>query len=120
MSSSLRTKKVARMLQKALGEVLIRLHCEVGTTTLVTVTMVHVSADLGLAKVYLSFMLHENREAMLAKVEQQKGMIRKLLGNRVGHKLPKVPALQFYIDDSALHAVKIHRLLGQLDIPEGP
>ena len=85
---------------------------------MVTVTEVRMSPDLGLAKVYLSFILDKDRASMLAKVEQQKGLFRKLLGNRVGKKLRKVPVLQFYIDDSVAHAAKMHQLLDGLDVSE--
>jgi len=85
---------------------------------MVTVTEVRISPDLGLAKVYLSFILTTNGADMLAKVEQQKGALRKILGNRIGHKLRKVPELRFYTDDSVAHAAKMHQLLDKLYIPE--
>jgi len=84
----------------------------------VTVTEVGISPDLELAKVYLSFILEKDKTSILAKVVQQEGTFRKMLGNRVGKKLRKVPALQFYIDDTAAHAIRMHRLLDTLSIPE--
>jgi ribosome-binding factor A len=85
---------------------------------IVTVTEVCISPDLGLAKVYLSLILNQDSADVLAKVEQHKGVIRKLLGDRIGNKLRKVPELRFYTDDSVMHAAKIHQLLNGLDIPE--
>ena len=118
MAESIRTQKIARLLQKALGEIFLQETPRLLDNMMVTVTEVRISPDLGLAKVYLSFILHKDRVDMLAKVEQQKGALRKLLGNRIGNKLRKVPELRFYTDDSVEHAAKIHQLLDGLDIPE--
>ncbi len=111
-------KKIARLLQKELGEIFIQKASQLLDNTMVIVTEVSMSPDLGLAKVYLSFILDQNRVAMLEKIEQKKSIIRKFLGNRIGSKLRKVPELRFYLDDSAEQAVKIQQLLDELDIPE--
>ena len=118
MAQPIRIQKVARLLQKVLGEILVQETSALLGNMMVTVTEVRMSPDLGLAKVYLSFILDKDRASMLAKVEQQKGLFRKLLGNRVGKKLRKVPVLQFYIDDSVAHAAKMHQLLDGLDVSE--
>jgi ribosome-binding factor A len=118
MAQPIRIQKVARLLQKVLGEILVQETSALLGNMMVTVTEVRMSPDLGLAKVYLSFILDKDRTSMLAKVEQQKGLFRKLLGNRVGKKLRKVPVLQFYIDDSVAHAAKMHQLLDGLDVSE--
>ena len=118
MAQPIRIQKVARLLQKVLGEILVQETSALLGNMMVTVTEVRMSPDLGLAKVYLSFILDKDRAGMLAKVEQQKGLFRKLLGNRVGKKLRKVPVLQFYIDDSVAHAAKMHQLLDGLDVSE--
>ena len=118
MAESIRTQKIARLLQKVLGEIFLQEPPRLLDNMMVTVTEVRISPDLGLAKVYLSFALNKDRADMLAKVEQQKGALRKLLGNRIGNKLRKVPELRFYTDDSVEHAAQIHQLLDELDIPE--
>ena len=118
MNTSIRAQKVSRMLQKVLGEILSRESASLLDNMMVTVTEVQVSPNLGLAKVYLSFVLNKKKENMLAKVQQKKSVLRKLLGNRIGSKLRKMPELCFYIDDSAAHATKIQQLLAQLDIPK--
>lgn len=118
MEQSVRMHKIARLLQKALGDIFIQETSRLLDNVMVTVTEVHVSPDLGLAKVYLSLVLGTEGGHILAKVEKHKGVIRKLLGDRVGKKLRKVPDLRFYVDDSASHAIKMHQLLDELDIPE--
>jgi ribosome-binding factor A len=101
-----------------LGEIFVQETFRLLGNGIVTVTEVCISPDLGLAKVYLSLALNKDSADTLAKVEQHKGVIRKLLGERIGNKLRKIPELRFYTDDSVMHAAKIHQLLDGLDIPE--
>jgi ribosome-binding factor A len=118
MAQSIRMQKIARLLQKELGEIIAQESSEFLDNMMVTVTEVRMSPDLGLARVYLSFVLDEDKVGMLAKIEQHKGVLRKLLGNRIGNKLRKMPDLQFYLDDSVAHAAKINQLLDELDVSE--
>jgi ribosome-binding factor A len=118
MAQPIKIQRVARLLQKVLGEILIQEIPQLLSNHVVTVTEVNMSPDLGLAKVYLSFMFGKDGSDMLAKVQQRKGVFRKLLGDRVGNKLRKVPELKFYIDNSAAHAAEMYKLLSGLDIPE--
>jgi ribosome-binding factor A len=118
MAQPVKIQKIARLLQKTLGEIFVQETSNLLGNIIVTVTEVRMNPDLGLAKVYLSFILNTNGVDMLAKVEQRKGELRKILGNRVGHKLRRVPELRFYTDDSVVHAAKMHQLLDELYIPE--
>jgi ribosome-binding factor A len=118
MAQPVRMQKIARLLQKALGEIFVQETSRLLGNRIVTVTEVCISPDLGLAKVYLSFILNKEGEDMLAKVAQHKGVVRKLLGERIGNKLRKVPELRFYTDDSVTHAAKMHKLLDGLDTSE--
>jgi ribosome-binding factor A len=118
MAQPVKIQKIARLLQKTLGEIFVQETSNLLGNIIVTVTEVRMNPDLGLAKVYLSFILNTNGADMLAKVEQRKGELRKILGNRVGHKLRRVPELRFYTDDSVVHAAKMHQLLDALYLPE--
>lgn len=105
------------MIQQALGEIFLRESPRLLGQVMVTVTEVRINDNLGLAQVYLSFMLHENPAAVLKSIEQRKKELRGLLGHRIGKKLRRVPDLQFYIDDSVEQARQINRLLNALDLP---
>ena len=117
MATMIRQQKVASLLQQALGTIFLREGHNLLGSVMITVTEVHVTSNLGLAKVYLSFMLHDNPAAMLQNIEQRKKELRKLLGDQIGKKLRKVPDLQFHIDDSAENARHINQLLDTLDLP---
>jgi len=118
MAASIRMQQVASMLQKMLGEILIRESPMLWSNEMITVTEVAVSPDLGIAKVYLSFLLSKDKTQSLANVESHTKALRRLLGMRVKNKLRRVPELRFYLDDSATHAARINQLLDAIDIPE--
>ena len=117
MAEAVRNRQVASMIQKALGEIFLQETPRLFGRAMITITAVRISDDRALAKVYLSFMLSENKAAMLESIERRKGKIRGLLGNRVGKKLRRVPHLKFYVDDSVAQAMRINQLLDELDLP---
>ena len=118
MAESIRTQKASRLLQKALASVFFQETASLLDNTIVTVVKVQVSPDLRLAKVYLSCLLQKDQSSIIAKLEQQKGNLRRLLGNYVGNKLRRIPELQFRVDSSAEHTTKVHQLLDELSIPQ--
>ena len=117
MQQSIGIQKTARLLQKILGELFVQESSRLFDNMIVTVTEVRVSPDLELVQVYLSFLFSKDGGDLLKKVEQHKGVLRKLLGNRVRSKLRKVPELRFYKDDSAAYAAEMNQLIDGLDIP---
>jgi len=81
------------------------------TGGMITVTVVRVSPDLGLAKVYLSIFPSNLAEAAIEQVNSSSKNLRFLLGKRIRHQLRVVPDLAFYIDDSLDYAERIDDLL---------
>ena len=69
------------------------------------------SADLGVAKVYLSLYMVKDKEALMKTIKSQVKEIRKLLGQRVGKQMRVVPSLEFFLDDSLDYALRIDELL---------
>jgi ribosome-binding factor A len=63
-------------------------------------------------------MLVKDQEALIEKIRENAGLIRGKFGNRVRHQFRVIPEFQFYIDDTAEVAQKMHDLLDSLDIPE--
>ena len=108
---STRQKKISRQLQKDLSEIF---HLEGRTlfrTSFVSVTVVRVSPDLSVARAYLSVFGVENKEELLAEINQMSYHIRKKLAARVRNQMRKVPELKFFLDDSVDYAQKIESLL---------
>jgi ribosome-binding factor A len=108
---STRQQKVARLLQRDLAEIM-RLKSRIfGSGVMVSVTVVRMTPDLGLAKVYLSIFPSDNSEEVLKAVEKASRNIRYELGTLVGKQLRVVPELKFYLDDSFDYAKRIDDLL---------
>ncbi|MEZ0539017.1 30S ribosome-binding factor RbfA [Fibrella arboris] len=117
---SKRQQKVARQLQKDLGEIFQRELPHAFNGAFITVTNVRVSPDLGIARVYLSFLAAKNKALLMDTIEEKNKTIRQLLGERVRHQLRIVPHLQFFLDDTAEYAEKMDKLFAGLEIPPAP
>nr|WKN37860.1 30S ribosome-binding factor RbfA [Tunicatimonas sp. TK19036] len=118
MKESKRQKQFSSLLQKELSEIFQRNAASLlGTTDFVTVSRVQVSPDLGLARIYLSFMLSKQKEQLMDTIQYKKSEIRRLLGNRIGKVARVVPELVFYLDDSADYAARMDKIISDLDIP---
>lgn len=112
-----RQQKISRMLQKELGEIFL-LYARELHGTLITVTAVRISPDLGIAHTHLSIFPSDKSAAVLAKVQDDSKAIRYDLGKRVRHQLRIVPALYFHVDDSLDYLENIDNLLRS--DPPGP
>ncbi|MDD4847546.1 MAG: 30S ribosome-binding factor RbfA [Bacteroidales bacterium] len=108
-----RQQKIGRLLQKDLGDIILELSRKNSETALITVTKVHISSDLSMAKIYLSIYTTANKSEVLKSVQMQTKEIRFLLGNRIRHQLRIVPELQFFEDDTLDYIENIDKLLKQ-------
>ena len=108
--ASIRQSKVSRLIQKELAEIFRSEARNLFKGAFITVTIVRLSPDMGLAKVYLSIM-DKDKEAVLKNITLQTKEIRKRLGLKVGKQLRITPELAFYIDDSLDYAMHIEELL---------
>ncbi|MBR4963098.1 MAG: 30S ribosome-binding factor RbfA, partial [Muribaculaceae bacterium] len=94
-----RQSKINRLLQKELGEIFLA-ETKKMPGTLVSVSIVRVSPDLSVAKVYLSIFPSDKAEEILSAVKESAKSIRFELATRVRFQLRKVPELSFFVDDS--------------------
>ncbi len=108
---SVRQSKVARLIQKDMAELLRAESKNLFGGAFITVTVVRVTPDLGLAKIYLSIMGTKDKEVTLKAVKSNGVVLRKKLGMMVGKQLRIVPELNYYIDDSLDYAMRIEELL---------
>ena len=105
-----RQKRISRLLQKDLGEILQIEGRGWFPGALVTVTKVYVTSDLSIAKAYLSVFGKDAKE-VLKQVEVRTKEIRHQLGLRVKNQLRHIPDLRFFIDDSLDYIENIEKLL---------
>ncbi|MBN2807520.1 MAG: 30S ribosome-binding factor RbfA [Prolixibacteraceae bacterium] len=108
---TIRQNKVSRLIQKELAEFFQHESRELFGGKLISVTVVRVSKDLSVAKVYLSVFPSEGSQTILSLVKQISGQIRGTLGHKVGKQLRIVPQLDFFIDDSLDYIENIERVL---------
>ncbi|MCD7935321.1 MAG: 30S ribosome-binding factor RbfA [Tannerellaceae bacterium] len=105
-----RLQKIGRLLQKELGDIFLK-QTKSMPGTLISVSAVRVSPDLGIAKAYLSIFPSEKGEEILKAIQANTKAIRYDLGQRVHLQLRKIPELSFYIDDSLDYIENIDNLL---------
>lgn len=108
---SKRQQRIARLLQKDLGEIFQHEAHDLTAGAMVTVTKVYVTSDLAISRVYLSIFGTDEKQAMLNKIREHGSKIKYKLGNRIRKQLRTVPNLEFYEDDSLDYIDNIERLL---------
>jgi ribosome-binding factor A len=108
-----RQNKVSRLLQKELGEYLQRTGSELTGGKMVTVTVVRISPDLGVAKIYLSIFPGEGAEEALQSISNKAGLFRREMGIRLRNQLRHIPELAFFLDDSLDYIDRIENLLNE-------
>lgn len=113
---SLRTKKVAREIQKQLG-LLFHEETKKLKGIMISVTEVRLSPDLSSAKAYLSIFPDERAEEMIEWIKERSSTVRYDLGNRMAQQLRRIPELYFELDTSEAYAQRIDELLGISNSP---
>ncbi len=109
---TLRTTKLARLIQKELGE-LFRLETQKMKGVLISVTDVDLSPDLSNARAYLSVFPTEKQEEVMQLVTDNGSTIRYNLGNRMASQLRHIPELTFELDRTEEYARRIDKLLDE-------
>ena len=113
-----RQKKVSKLLQKDIAEILQkRIKKEGNYGILLSVTKVSVTVDFSTAKVYLSIFPSEMSTQILAEVSKISSRIRHEVAQKAKNQLRKVPELLFFKDDSLDYIEKIESSLKGLDNP---
>ncbi|MEN8226654.1 MAG: 30S ribosome-binding factor RbfA [Bacteroidota bacterium] len=106
-----RQHKVSRLLQKELGDYFQKNGSNLTGGKMVTVTVVRISPDLGVAKVYLSIFPGEGLEEAVKAISDRAGLIRSEMGKRLRNQLRHIPEFVFYLDDSLDYIDRIDNLL---------
>ncbi len=105
-----RLQKIGRLLQKELGDIFL-LQTKAMHGVLISVSEVRVSADLSIAKVYLSIFPSEKSTEIIQAIKDNNKAIRYDLGQRVRLQLRKIPELSFFLDESIDYLENIDKLL---------
>ena len=102
-TESTRQQKVARQIQRDIGDIFSKEAASLLCGAMVSVTLVRMSPDLELAKVYLSVFPFEKHTAVMESLEKNNWLVK--------HQLRHVPELVFRVDDSLEYISTIDKLL---------
>ncbi|RMG57280.1 MAG: 30S ribosome-binding factor RbfA [Bacteroidetes bacterium] len=116
MSETIVQKKLAKLVQQELSN-LISVEHAYTPGALLTIHLVRVTADLSLAKVYITVLPDGKLEAAVQALNDNAWAVRYSLAQRIRNKVRKIPELRFYADDSFIEADRINQLIDGLDIP---
>lgn len=108
---STRQNKIARLIQREMADIILKLNREYFSGKLISVTVVRVTKDLSIARIYLSIFPSQFAEEILNEIKAMGKQIRGDLGHRLGKSLRVIPELEFYIDDSLDYIERIDNLL---------
>ena len=107
-----RQQKVARLMQKDLGDIFLRYAKRIGNL-LISVSEVRISPDLSIAHIYLSIFPSNRAEDVLQHIMEDQKTIRFELGNLEHNQLRIIPELNFHLDTTLDHMERIDQLLGK-------
>jgi ribosome-binding factor A len=106
-----RQKKVAKVIQKDLAEVL-REDAQRGMlSVIISVTKVSVTPDLNEAKAYLSIFPGDKRDEIFEGIKLNAHQIKHNLAQKTRHQLRKMPEIVFFIDDTLDYIEEIDEAL---------
>jgi ribosome-binding factor A len=118
MNESNRQKKIAGILQNDLAILFQKMLRSAGRANImVSVTKVHVTTDLSVAKVYLSVFPPQHAVAMVQEIVAKRATIKYDMAQLVKHQLRKMPDLSFFNDDSLEYIETIDKAIKGTEDP---
>lgn len=116
MEETNRQRKIAGVLQKDLVDVLQKAAQDGMKGVIISVSKVHVTSDLGVAKVYLSIFPSAKRDEIIKGVVSNTVLIRYEMAQRTKNQLRRMPELLFFGDDTLDYIEEIDKSLKGEDI----
>lgn len=114
MPASIQQKKTEKLIQFEISEIL-RTNPALNQGKMVSVTVVRLTPDKGMAKIYLTVFPDDQLEAVTESINEQMIELRRQLAGRIKNKVRTVPEIRFYADDSFREAAKIDEIFKQLE-----
>lgn len=114
MQESKRQKQIGQLLQQELSDIFQRIGFNVIEGGMISISAVRVTPDLLEARVYLSMFQIKEPSAMLERIKERSGEIKKELGLRVGKQLRRMPELSFFLDDTLDYVFRMEELFRKI------
>jgi ribosome-binding factor A len=109
---SVRTNRVATLVKECIGEALTR-DIDTSGYGILTVTEVFMTADLRLAKIYVShYRSNKTNEEVMKFFDENMKHLRMMVGRHV--QLKFTPELKFYIDETLEKVERLEKLFQQI------
>jgi ribosome-binding factor A len=117
---SIRSERVASMLQREVAD-LLQGEFHEASQSMLTVTDVRVSKDLGIAYVNVSVLGDDlqRRQAAFKRLEALTPQVRQALAGRIRHQVRRIPELRFFLDEGQQHAARLDALFAQIRAERG-
>lgn len=100
MNESNRQRKIAQIIQEDISELFRKQAAESNQSFLVTVSDVKVTADLGIAKIYISIFPAGFRKPIMKEINESNASYRNYIGQKMAKQIRIIPQLNFYLDTS--------------------
>ena len=114
---SKRQQKFGKLIQKDISAILQKETSDLVQGSLVTISIVKMTPDLGVAKVYASVFPEADHPRVIGLLNENVSRIRNYLGRKIKNQVRKVPELQFFFDDMNVESAKVEKLFDNLHIP---
>jgi ribosome-binding factor A len=118
MKQSIKQRQVSAMIQKEFSTVLQLEGNLLYGDALVTVTRVKMSADMGIAYIYLSVYNTLYKQEVIKVLWDNLSRLRGELGKRIGRHVRRIPMIKFFIDDTLDEVEHIDLLFQNLEKPD--
>ncbi|MEY2648619.1 MAG: ribosome-binding factor RbfA [Bacteroidota bacterium] len=115
MQESKRQKQVAGVIQEEMNDIFLRMGLNMVNGGMVSISSVKVTPDLLEARIYLSLFQVKDAEAVIKRIEERKGELKKELGLRVKQQLRRMPELRFFKDDTLDHVFKMEEIFKKIN-----
>lgn len=109
-----RKDKLAEQIKKDLSEICNKHRLDFFNNEFLTITEVIVTADLGLAKVFISPLKAETKNSIMEAFEINHFQIKKMLASKLKNQLRKMPELRFVYDDSFERAQRLDEVFKKI------
>lgn len=106
-----RQEQVSGLIQKELSKIIQHKFNGLVPGRLLTITVVRISTDLSIARVYLSIFPSTDASNIIKEINMNSPRLRFELGNVIKNDIRHIPELFFYLDDSLDYIDRIDKAL---------
>lgn len=115
---SVRQQQVAKLVQVAISDIFTNEARGLLSGAMVTVSIVRMTPDLLQARCYLGVFNSTSPFEILDNIHSNNKEIRRLLGNKLKHKVRRIPELEFFRDDTLEEVFKLEKIFKEIKVQD--